>query len=206
MTVPSASRGFAKQLWTGVDVGYSGTYTDPDLFPSVFDGLSLGAHALYGFNSYVGISLEAAFDLHFKYQIYEQVEVASSPTKTTLGWAPTDRVENYYHSSSAVCFVYAIDVFRFVPYLSLGLLGVRVDRRIEGVHESDYDVGLRINLGFNYIFRNRFGLGSQFTYDQHLYRDSGTKRRMALLIRLSVVFDFNPSPVEKAGDRVAIEP
>lgn len=206
MTVPSPCRGFSKQLWTGVDIGYSGTYTNTDIFPSVFDGLSLGAHALYGFNSYLGISWEAAFDLHPKYQIYEQVEVASSPTKTTLGWAPTDRVDHYYHSTTAFCLVYAIDVFRFVPYLSLGLLGARVDRRIEGDHEASYDVGLRINAGFNYIFKKRFGLGSQFSYDQHLYRNSGTKRRMALLIRLSVVFDFNESSVEKTLDRSADEP
>ena len=206
LTTPATSRGFARQLWTGVDVGYSGTYTREDIFPSIFDGLSLGLHALYGFNSYVGISWEGAFDLHFKYQIYEQAEISNDSGNTTLGWAPVAKVENYYLSSTAVSFVYAIDVLRFVPFISLGLLGVRVDKKIEGVHEHGYDLGIRINLGFNYIFKKRFGLGSLFSYDQHIYRNTGHKRRMVLLIRLSLVFDFNPKSLDEGGEGDRIGP
>jgi hypothetical protein len=189
--MPRVASGFSRQLWTGLDVGYSGTYVKEDTFPSIFDGLSFGANLFYGFNRFVGLSLEGAFDLHRAHTRYEIVEVQSGATQTVLGWAPGPKVSKYFLSSTALSVVYALDVMRVLPFVSIGVLGVRIDRKIDGQHQAEYDVGMRINLGFHYVFNTRFGLGALFTYDQHLYTNSDHKRRMAVLIRGTVVFDFN---------------
>ena len=189
--MPCSGFGFGKQLLAGLDVGYCGTYVQEDTFPSIFDGLSFGIHVLYGFNDFVGLSLEGAFDLHRSHTRYEIVEVQRGGNQTVLDWDEGPKVSNYYLSSTALSVVYALDVMRVVPFLSLGVMGARIDRKIDGQHRAEYDVGMRINVGFNYVFNNRFGLGTLFTYDQHIYANSDHKRRMTLLIRGSLVFDFN---------------
>ncbi len=189
---PSIGYGFEKQLLVGVDAGYSGTFLSKKVWPYVFDGVALGAHITYGINSIIGVCLEGSFDLHKDHYTAGE-EVKEEDGEMVLTWVRGPKVTNYFLSTTALSLVYAVDVLRVVPYLSAGIVGARIDRRVAGKHEKDFEAGLRFSVGFDYNLLKHFGLGALVMTDRFYFGTSPHERRVTFLVRVSVGLTFDKS-------------
>ena len=190
---PSRGAGFAKQLLLGGEVGYSGTFLSKDVFPYVFDGLALGAHLTYGITSVVGVCIEGSFDLHKDHVTAEKQVVVNEDNEQELKWVEGPKVTNYFLSTTALSVVYAIDVLRVVPFLTAGIVGARIDRRVDGEHEKDFEAGLRFSLGFDYALLKHLALGAMVLTDRFYFGTSPHERRMAFMVRISAGLSFDKS-------------
>jgi hypothetical protein len=180
---------FEKDLEVGAHIGYSGTYTDTKTVPNVFDGLAVGAQIIYGITESVGVSLDGSFDLHQKYQEYREEEVTDEDDKISMQWVPSSKVEHYFVTTGAACLIYTIDITRLVPYFTAGVVGVRSDMTVDGVHDATWGIGLRLGGGVDYFFK-RWTVGATILSDRYYGGDSNLDRRIAFLVRASYVFHF----------------
>jgi hypothetical protein len=186
-----AAHGFSKTLLIGPDVGYSGTFLSKKTFPYVFDGVSLGAHLTYGITSFFGVDIEGAFDLHKDYQTLHEDVVENEDGTVGWAWIKGPKITKYYLTSWAASLVYALDVLRVVPYLTAGATGARIDRRWDGKHRADYEVGLRLGIGFDFGVFKYFGLGAIVFSDWYYKGTSNHNRRVAFMLRISLAYDFS---------------
>ena len=175
---------FQDTLQIGIHAGYSGTYIAPSVSPNIFNGVAVGAQVVFGINDFVGIAWDAAFDWHPSYREYLYEEYQNDDGNLSMEWQPGPRIDRYFVSTTALSLVYAIDVSRVVPYLTAGVSGARVDRDLDGVHEAQYALGVRLGGGFDYYF-SKFTLGGGVTYDKYLYGNTDHDARALFLLRIS---------------------
>lgn len=191
--LPATGDGFAKQLLLGAEVGYSGTFLSKDVFPYIFDGVALGAHLTYGITSVVGVCVEGSFDLHKDHVTAEKQVIVNEDNEQELKWVEGPKVTNYFLSTTALSLVYAIDVLRVVPFLTAGIVGARIDRRVNGEHEKDFEAGVRLSIGFDYALLKHLALGAMVLTDRFYFGTSPHERRVVFMVRFSAGLSFDKS-------------
>lgn len=196
VALPSSSLGFDKRLQTGILAGWSGTYYDErDVYPSIHDGVVLGGHVEYGLNRVFALAVDGSVDLHLPYDLFEWGIIKDEDGKEMLGWAKPKRVTNYFHTSGAFSILYAIDLFKVVPVFAVGVIVVRVDRRIDEERETKRAFGIRIGGGFEYYLQ-RFSFGAGIYSDRFLVGNAEVIHRTFLALKGAVVFDLGAKSLE----------
>lgn len=202
--VPRSSFGFAGQLGAGVDAGYSATFKSGDASPDMLDGLAVGAHLTYGITKSFGLSFEANFDWHPDY-IMQTLQAYQEEEEVVVGYLDSAAVTRCFLTSVAASVVYAIDITRVVPYLSLGLVGTRSDQEINSRHIAEYDLGIRIGFGFTYAVFDYLLLGAALHSDTYLLSTTPYNTRIAVLGQVTFVFDVSAKILAHQKERVNIE-
>ena len=90
----------------------------------------------------------------------------------------------------ALNLVWAIDVSRVVPFFSLGAVAARVAERQAGAQVTDVDVGLRVDLGFDYELVEHLSLGALAGLDTYFTGKSQYGSSFHFTVRLTVFWDL----------------
>ncbi len=187
---PKTAQGYGGQLGVGAEAGYCASGRIEDTPPGSVHGGAFGAHLTYGFNDSWGISAEGNFDLHTPYVIYKKGEVEGEvPGVTEVDWVEDLSVDRSFASSVTLSVVYIVDVMRMLPFIALGVNGVRVDQRSGSVTRTGYAFGVRISLGVDYMLTDNLGLGAVLHYDNNIVGRSDFLRRIEILARITFFFD-----------------
>ena len=192
----SRATAFDKRLQAGISTGYSATYIRKENIPNIFNGLALGGHIEYGLNRVFAISIDGAIDLHRPYRPWVKGERPNSEGEMVPGWVEGPINDKYFLSTGAFSVLYAIDLFRIVPIISVGFVATREDRRIDGEHQTSRAFGFRIGGGFEYYFKH-FSVGAGIHSDRYVgSRDNDLVNRIAFSVKGAVVFDFGAKSLE----------
>jgi Outer membrane protein beta-barrel domain len=194
------------QLSIGADLGYVATFRESGDQPPIVDGAAFGLHLEYGFDNTWGLRVEGNFDWHPDYGTIVVGEIVSPEGEAEAGYLAGPSVTDCYLSATAISLVYNLDVMRVVPFLSLGVVGARVDQKENSVQTTNWELGIRMSIGADYMFLDYLGLGGILVSDQFFFGESDYENRMAVMARLTFFFDLSSGSLAKMDDNSTMEP
>ncbi|MCP4600551.1 MAG: outer membrane beta-barrel protein [Proteobacteria bacterium] len=207
VVLPRVSGGSGKHFGIGVGGGYSATGRQGDDPPETVHGGTFGVHLTYGINDSWRISAEGNLDWHVPYVIYvlDEVPVETDPgtdpgadqgideeveERTEVAYVKGPSVNRSISSSIALSVVYIVDVTHVVPFIGLGVTGIRVDELLGETSLTNYELGIRLSVGVDYMLNNYIGLGAVLHSDYLVHGHSYFNTRLEIVARVTFFFGF----------------
>ncbi|MCP4674981.1 MAG: hypothetical protein GY854_05650 [Deltaproteobacteria bacterium] len=202
MLLPCALEAYGGHLGLGVEGGYVATGRDSGSPPEMVHGGALGAHITYGFTDSWGISLQGDVNWHTPYTVSVLGELAAEPQadtetdtetdteeKTSVGYVEGDSVDASIATSVSLSLIYIVDVMRMQPFIDIGITGARVDQRMGDWLLTNFELGVRMGLGVDFMLFEYLGLGAAIYNDLYFIGDTDFSSRMEILARFTFFFD-----------------
>jgi hypothetical protein len=190
VSLPDTSEAFDKRLALGVGGGYSQLFRAIATDPTSAYGGGGNVHLTYGFDDAFGITAQyrmAWFGSYTPLEPYSTTDEDGEPVVVYQYGQPVSELTVW---DAALCLVYAIDVMRAVPYIAVGAVGARIAERRGPADLVDYELGLRTDLGFDFMLLKHMSLGASAGMDTFFTGASGYVSTFSFLVRASLVFDL----------------
>lgn len=186
LAAPLPAAAFGGLLNVGAEGGYSQLYRASGSDPLYLHGGGAGAFATYGFTDSWGITLEGETIWYVPYMRAKTVKNENGEDKIKEGPAVNDIAVR----GAALSIVYAIDVLRATPYISVGGGAFRVSELILSREYASWDAIFRIQVGCDYLLLEHMAMGIAFRYDTFLLGATEFTSTMNVFLRVSMVFDL----------------
>lgn len=156
------------------------------------------AHSVYGLTDSFGISLEGGRSWYQGYSVElakagDQMDTDSGEDESEEDTEQKEQERSSFSkkrsrtSSLSLSVVYALDVMRAMPFLSIGVTSFRIEDETDDKRTVDYEIGLRFCIGVEYMLSERFALGVLGGYDRFVTDTHDYKGDISLTARISFV-------------------
>lgn len=190
LSSPGPAAGFDKRLAIGAGGGYSQLFRRQATDPTSTYGGGAAAHITFGLTDTFGISLGGGMAWFGGYTPAVPMDTVDEDGEPVTVYVKGPETTDLTAWDLALSLIYAIDVTLVVPYLEIGAVAARVAERQDGAEVVDLEVGMRTNMGFDYLLFDHLSLGAAAGIDTYFTGNSGYSSRLNFLVRLTVVWDL----------------
>jgi hypothetical protein len=187
---PDTVSAFDKRLGLGAGGGYSQLFRSGATEPLSAYGGGATAQIWFGLTDTFGISITGGMAWFGDYIPVIPTSTFDENDEPITEYMNGPTISRLTVWDLALQGIYAIDVSRVVPYFALGAVVARVAEKQDAAEVVDLDVGLKIDLGFDYLLLEHMTIGAVVGMDTFFTGQSQYGSRFNFLVRFTAVWDL----------------
>lgn len=190
MLASGAADAFDRTLGIGAAGGYSSLLRRIVSDPDSLHGACARARLSYGFNDTWGLSAAGGMSW---YQDY--APVISFTTENEDGEIVTETTHDIKRTELrtrdlALSLVYAVDIMRVTPFLAMGVAATQTRVKMGTVAQSNFDIALRFDVGFDVSLAENFAMGIIASFDNYLTGNSEYLSATDIMLSATFLWDI----------------
>jgi len=190
LLTPARLQAFEDTLSLGAETGYSFLYLRQPANTLATSGSKSQINLFWGISDCIGVNASVSMAWYFDYAPVITVETIDEEGVATTHLKYGAPVTRIMINDFALSLVYAFDIMRVVPFVSIGILSARVAETRNKNKTADNELGMRLTFGADYTVKKNLTLGAVIERNTHTSKISNYKSQTAILLRATYVWNL----------------